>query len=501
MMTITLESLLHDIDNLPEPMNITVSGLSLDSRTVKKGEVFFACAKDAEIRAAHIKQALANGAEVIVQDSDTLQLHYEQNVWWLSLPDLAGRLGEMVARFYSHPSQHMPVIGVTGTNGKTSTTHYIAQYWHGLGKKAGVLGTVGNGVWGALHEGSLTTADPLTIQKNLRELIDQAVSLTAMEVSSHALAQGRVNGMQFAAAVFTNLTRDHLDYHGSMQAYASAKTRLFCEFALDHAIINLDDPFSDELLLKVKANKSIVGYTLSPLKAQSYNIPCVVVTNYVLNERGLSADIDSPWGQAHIQAQLLGAFNLSNCIAAIATLCALGVPLSELVALTPLLLPVTGRMQQLAHHHHSPNVVVDYAHTPDALDKALTALRAHMHGKGQLWCVFGCGGDRDHGKRPLMAKMAEILADRVVITSDNPRTESPEKIIEEITQGIKDRSTIHCEVDRAKAIQFAIAAAKPDDIVLLAGKGHETYQIIGHEYRSFSDVSHAQLALKKRGDK
>ncbi len=416
----TLKQILNAL-NLTIDVDIDILAITTDSRQVRPGTLF--CAVKGQDLNGHdfIPDAIARGASAVLSEKE--------------IPDLYHRLGALADFFYDEPSLHLKVIGVTGTNGKTSTTHYIAELLYLLGEKAAVIGTVGNGVWGNIVEGERTTPDVLSLHKLLREFVDHGAKWVVMEVSSHALNQNRVDGVRFYGAIFTNLTQDHLDYHKTMAAYGQAKAKLFARPELKIAVFNAEDPLSQTLIKN------------TPLTCQCffYNSEPVVQTN------------------------LLGRFNVSNLNAAFSMLGAAGFSLMHLQQRAALLHPVKGRMEGLRYPNR-PLIVIDYAHTPDALEKAILALKDY--GK-KIWVVFGCGGDRDPMKRPLMAKAAETFADEVIVTEDNSRTESIEQIFADIRAGFT-RPHPFME-DRTKAIHFALAQARPEDIILLAGKGHETY--------------------------
>lgn len=483
-------------DLLPEigaPLaNLPVTGLALDSRLVRAGNVFLAYPGEHVDGRLFIDQALANGAVAVIAESGFERA--DLGVPLLKIPDLRAQVSIIAGRFFDHPSRAVSVIGVTGTNGKTSSTQLLAQALRLAGQSCGVIGTLGNSLDGAISSSSLTTPDPIALQQQLAVWRDQGVAYAAMEVSSHGLAQGRVNGIQFRGAVFTNLSRDHLDFHGSMEKYGAAKSALFDMPALEFAAINRDDAFGAALADKLRARLPVFDFSL-------HGNAAIAVTRAEYRADGVTADIATPWGYLNARSHLLGDFNLSNLLAVIAVLGQMGFNTTQIEALLPKLKPIAGRMQRV-NANSDIEVVVDYAHTPDALEHALTALRQHCH--GNLWCVFGCGGDRDKGKRPLMGEIAARLADRVVLTSDNPRNENAQDIIDAIHEGfIKGHSGITgpaiIESDRASAIALAIKQAKAGDIVLLAGKGHEDYQLIGKDVRPFSDVTVARAALLARG--
>lgn len=464
-----------------------VSGLQLDSRQVQPGDLFFALAAE-PMRSRHIEQACSLGASCVVVDNTQPQPGLA-GVRLLPLEQPKLHLAEWAAQFYGHPSNALNLVGITGTNGKSTTAFLLAQLLEAVtGDKGGVVGTLGYGHWSQpLLDTGKTTPDAINLQRLLYHLVQSGVKQVAMEVSSHALDQGRCDKVKFDAAVFTNLTRDHLDYHGSMQEYAKAKAALFAWPQLPLAVINADDTYAQVMRAAVAGETQVLSYGLGETLAD------VTARNCQFSEAGVLFDLDTPWGACSIQSPLLGRFNLENLLASITTLLALHPQAwSRLPQLVAALQPVTGRMQVVPGPAYGPKVVVDYAHTPDALEKALAAVRAHATGK--IWVVFGCGGDRDRGKRALMAQAAQARADHIVITSDNPRTEDPEQILAEISRGFVAGNWQQI-TDRPAAIATAINAAAPADWVLIAGKGHETYQILGEKIIPMSDVEEAGRAL------
>jgi UDP-N-acetylmuramoyl-L-alanyl-D-glutamate--2,6-diaminopimelate ligase len=486
----TLGDLLPDL--APAHARVPVTGIAIDSRQVRSGDVFLAFPGEHVDGRLFVDQAIAAGAVAVV--AETGFVRDDLSVPLAIAMHLRARASEIAGRFYDQPSKAISVIGVTGTNGKTSCTQLLAQALHLAGQSCGVIGTLGNSLDGAISGGGLTTPDPIALQQQLAQWRDLGVAHTAMEVSSHGLAQGRVNGVQFRGAVFTNLSRDHLDFHGSMEKYGAAKSALFELPALEFAVLNRDDAFGAALADKLRARLPVFDYSL-------HGNAAIAVTEAKYRADGVDARITTPWGVISARSYLLGDFNLSNLLAVIAVLGQMGFSVAQIEALLPNLKPIAGRMQRIDTNgavdaNADIEVIVDYAHTPDALEHALSALRQHC--RGQLWCVFGCGGDRDKGKRPLMGEVAARLADRVVLTSDNPRSEDAQTIINEIRAGFSGAATI--ESDRATAIALAIAQARAGDIVLLAGKGHEDYQLIGAEVRPFSDSAVAAAALQARGD-
>ncbi len=471
---------------------LEAGGLQLDSRQVLPGDVFFALAAE-PLRSSHIEQALQKGAGWIVVD-DRQPLPNVPAHMLLALAEPKAQIAQWAADFYQHPSRAMTLISITGTNGKSTCAFLLAQLLEAVtGEKGGVIGTLGFGHWRAeLTDTGKTTPDAINLQRILRHLLDEGVTQVAMEVSSHALDQGRVEGVHFAGAVFTNLTRDHLDYHGDMASYAEAKARLFRWPGLPFAVFNADDPYSASMQLGMAPSTRVISYGHQGEENKEGQIE-VRAAQCCFTTAGITFDICSPWGTQRLSAPLLGQFNVENLLASLTSLLALYPEAwAHLPAITATLQPVTGRMHLINSPPAAPKVVVDYAHTPDALEKALAAVRVHAMGK--VWVVFGCGGDRDKGKRALMAQAAEAGADRVVITSDNPRTEDPQAILADIVAGLSHSPWL-LELDRKQAIAKTFAAAGLNDWVLLAGKGHETYQLIGERVIPLSDIAEAQGAL------
>jgi UDP-N-acetylmuramoyl-L-alanyl-D-glutamate--2,6-diaminopimelate ligase len=470
---------------------LPVAGLALDSRKVRPGDLFLAYPGEAGDGRAYIDQAIAAGAVAVLAEAGGEQV--ERRVPVLEIAGLRAEVGRIAARFFDDPSAAMAVVGVTGTNGKTSCTQLLGQALRLAGKQCGVIGTLGSSLDGSLDGGGLTTPDPLALQSRLASWSAQNVRDVAMEVSSHGLVQGRVNGVHFRGAVFTNLTRDHLDFHGSMENYGAAKVALFDVPGLQFAVLNQDDLFGAALAARLRGRvPNVVTFGF----AEGATVRAIAAT---YRADGVEAHVQTPWGTLRLRSGLLGDFNLSNLLAVIGVLGSLGVDARTMEAIAPKLEPIAGRMQRVAAAADI-EVIVDYAHTPDGLEHALTASRQHCH--GALWCVFGCGGDRDRGKRPLMGALAQKLADRVVLTSDNPRSEEPGEILADILTGINldgTSDTVQVEADRGRAIEFAIANAAAGDVILLAGKGHEDYQLIGGATLPFSDCAVAGAALAARG--
>ena len=470
--------------------DVIVRGLSLDSRAVVEGDAFVALQGSREHGLGFAASALARGARIVLAETApaAAQFAVAGDVLWID--GLREKLGAIAARFFGDPSRHLRVTGVTGTNGKTSIVQLLARAFAALGRRSATIGTLGAGLHGALDAGERTTPDAISQQRLLARFVEQGASDVAMEVSSHALDQGRVNGVQFRLAVFTNLTRDHLDYHGEMSAYAAAKRKLFEWPGLGSAVINIDDAFGRALSADLPAAVRCVRYAIDAEDAE------VRALDIDMHASGLRFLLRTPWGERRIESSLLGRFNVANLLAVAATLGALGHGFAEIVAALTGLEPVPGRMSRLGGGSGQPLVVIDYAHTPDALEQALSSLRAHC--AGALVCVFGCGGERDAGKRPQMAKIAERLADRIIVTDDNPRSEDGDAIVAAILGGFAQADAVVVERDRGHAIQRAIAGAGEDDVVLIAGKGHEPYQEVAGTRRPFDDLEVARCMLGAR---
>lgn len=461
--------------------DINIKELTLDSRTVAEGVLFFAIKGTHADGRNYIDNAIKNGANAVFATSETYELKWIGDIPVFYIPLLEKKVSAIAGYFYQNSVSDMKLIGITGTNGKTTTTHLIAMWLKLLNQLSSVMGTVGNGIFGQLVPSDNTTASAIDVQKNLAKFFHSGASVCAMEVSSHGLDQFRVEGLSFDAVAFLNLSRDHLDYHGSMENYEAAKWRLFSDIESKNKIINIDDPvgFRWQALLENSVAISVDVTKQQGSQAKRY----VFAKEIIYHPQGVQITIDSSFGSCVIDSKLLGAFNVTNLLTALATLLTLGYDFSELISVADQLKPVAGRMEVFAKIN-CPTVVVDYAHTPDALEKALDALKIHQ--TGRLWCVFGCGGDRDRGKRPIMGAVAESHADKVVITDDNPRTEDNQLITHDIVSGMTNLNHIVIN-DRIEAIKYAIMQADATDIILVAGKGHEDYQIIGHTKHDYSD--------------
>ena len=481
-----------DVGALLSSLNTSILGISSDSRQLQPGDAFAAYPGLHLDGRRYIPDAIARGAAAILWETRGFNWDRTWKVPHLPLEHLKARLGFFADFIYGHPSRDLWMVGVTGTNGKTSSAHWIANGLQDAGRRTAVLGTLGNGLLGGVEAGINTTPDGAYLHKLLAEYKASGASAAVMEVSSHGLDQGRVNGVAFDVALFTNLSRDHLDYHGSMADYGAAKAKLFTWPGLRVGVINSDDLFGQSL---IDAARGVSRQTLS----YGFGAADVLGTRLIASSAGLSFAVETPWGKGEIHSSLVGAFNASNLLGVLSVLLVSGVELESALASLAKFEAPPGRMERLGGGD-APLIVVDYAHTPDALDKVLTALRPAVDAGGELVCVFGCGGDRDRGKRPEMGRLAARLADRVVVTSDNPRHEDPAAIASEIVHGIRDTGNrrYSIELDRGAAIAAAIAAAKRGDVVLIAGKGHESYQERNGARQPFLDVGHAARALASR---
>ena len=487
--------------------------VSADSRQIQAGDIFFAypVGRRNALRDGrnYIAAALANGAAAVVFDpADGVADEYLDSPQCFAIENLAILVGKLCAEWYDYPSKKLNVIGVTGTNGKTSVTQWLSQALNDASHRTASMGTLGTGFPGALIQTGYTTPDAPLLQTQLKELLDTGAHQVAIEISSHALDQDRISGLDIHTAVFTNLTQDHLDYHGTMEEYAQTKAKLFQQPMIQNAIINFDDQFGRELALKLLATggPQVWGYALSKDAFAGFEkfgdrLKCVYSTDTVFTHTGYQSQFNcDEIGSATVQLAVLGEFNLSNCLAVWTVLLAQGFSSEEASKRMAKLSPVVGRMELIPLSKiqitEGPFIVVDYAHTPDALSKALGALRpiASQRG-GKLWCVFGCGGNRDSGKRSQMGRVAQEFADHIIITSDNPRSEDPTSIIAMIQAGMSG-SLLHVQtmLDRAAAIMAAVRHADIKDVVLVAGKGHESTQEINGKKFDFSDQEHIRLA-------
>jgi UDP-N-acetylmuramoyl-L-alanyl-D-glutamate--2,6-diaminopimelate ligase len=477
---IPLQEVIGDLDVVEVPASsgsIEISGVSDDSRTVCTGDLFVAVQGEASDGHDYVAAAAAAGAVAVVAER-----RVPAEVPVLVAQDLKRQRSAVADLVYGQPSAALTCVGVTGTNGKTSVACYIAELAVKLGKAAGYMGTIGWGEPGALSSASLTTESAIMVQARLAEFRDRGLDWAVLEVSSHALDQHRVDAVRFNYAVFTNLSRDHLDYHGDFQSYGRAKARLFRFPELAAAVINLDDEFGRQLAAELDGALEVLTYGASDAADVHWS-------DLQFHLGGVRGRLHSPWGQARFELPLYGDFSVANATAAVAVLCHAGWSLAEVVAVLADLTPVPGRVELFPG---APTLVVDYAHTPDALAKMLAALKPHLRpggaqGSGKLICLCGCGGDRDRGKRPLMAAAACANADEVWFTSDNPRTEDPAAIIEDMLRGVPEAYDVRVCVDRREAIEAAVRSAGPADLVVIAGKGHEDYQEVNGQKLPFDD--------------
>ncbi|RDZ27565.1 UDP-N-acetylmuramoyl-L-alanyl-D-glutamate--2,6-diaminopimelate ligase [Lysobacter silvisoli] len=483
-----LAELLPDVAAVPAELDIT--GLTLDSRAVRPGHAFVAIAGFGAHGLKFVAQARAAGATAVLFEPPAPEdLPAPDDA--IAVPGLRARLGELGDRFHGRVSEAMTMVGVTGTNGKTSTVQLLAQAWTLRGLRCGTIGTLGAGLYGQVVPTGFTTPLVLQLHQLLADMHDAGARAVAMEVSSHALDQGRVDGVHFDVGVFTNLTRDHLDYHGDMASYGAAKARLFDWPGLRAAAINLDDDYGRQLHAALPATVRAVG-----LSSRGADGATLSARELRLDNRGIGFELVADGGAWPVTSPLLGRFNVDNLLAVAGALYALGDAPERIADTLSRLQPIHGRMNRLGGESGRPLVVIDYAHTPDALEQALASLRGHA--RARLVCVFGCGGERDRGKRPQMAAIAEAGADLVVVTDDNPRRENGDAIVADIVAGFAHPERAIVLRDRAAAIARAVAEAGADDIVLVAGKGHEPYQEIDGVQHPFDDTDVARAALEAR---
>ena len=464
------------------------SKIVIDSRCVKEGDVFLALIGSQVDGREFISAAIEKGAKLIMSEANMDNVYYVHDIPVLEVSDIKEKLGFALLESSSIDLDDYNLVGVTGTNGKTSVSHYIAQIIDSLNSTAAVIGTIGIGRIGDLSPATHTTPDIITLYNNFDQLYQKGCNYQVMEVSSHALHQQRVAAAPFKVSVFTNLTRDHLDYHKTMENYGNAKLELFVNEKVQSKVINIDDQFSKTIIEHHKCG-TMLTYSLDNSSADLF---CEKI---LPNEHGFNVSINGKWGRKDFFIPLLGRFNISNLLASIGAVLSLGFNLDDIIRHISKIHPVSGRMQILAYSN-TPTIIVDYAHTPDALENALKSIHDHVPISGMVWCIFGCGGDRDEGKRPVMGKVASNLADKVVLTVDNPRFERPGNIIDDIKSGISGNSFFAYE-DRGEAILKTIEYASSNDIILIAGKGHETYQDIEGVRYDFNDVSVAIEGLKK----
>ena len=501
---------LHTMPTLAELLSghadapaIPIQGIASDSRRLQEGYLFLAVAGMTHHGLDFLDAAIAAGAAAVAWDASTGSAPPDIGVPVVAVDNLAAQLGDIADRFHGCPSAQLGVIGVTGTNGKTTVAWMIAEALGILGRKCGYLGTLGRGVDEIDGAEGMTTPPAVELHGRLAEFVDAEADYAALEVSSHALSQGRVDGVRFDTAIFTNLTRDHLDYHADMREYFESKARLFVEHAPANSIINIDGEYGEQLAARCGSNTIVVS---TQPDRRAHDGPHLVVTSVAAITQGSKVEFTSSWGAGAFTLPLPGEFNVANAAAVLALLLTTGVALQEACDAMSRVQAPPGRMQRVAVGAaertmqrvamEGPAVFVDYAHTPTAIESALLALRPHCHGR--LSCLFGCGGDRDAGKRPQMGAAAERHADCIVVTNDNPRSEDPRKIIDELVAGLSRPECATIIEDRAAAIAWVIEQAADDDVILLAGKGHEEYQEAGGVRAPFSDFHLAAAVLAAR---
>ena len=499
---VRLDILLKDLvaeDVLQSCSDVYVNNIVLDHRKANPGDLFIAYQGLSSHGLLHAQGAIDKGVSVILWDGecehkDEILQTVSRSALCLHCENLKQVSGVIASRYHDRPSRELNVIGVTGTDGKTSIAHFIAQCLDSHDVHCGVMGTLGNGFIHDLHPTGLTTADALKVQESLAEIKDAGAKHVVMEVSSHGLDQGRINGVEVKTAILSNFSQDHLDYHDTIEEYAQAKKKLFSVPGLKTAIINLDDEFGRELAKDCKSRLCVWGYSMqSDIQQTCECADYIIVTEKIeATETGYRLSVKTPKGSGSFDINLLGYFNVSNILASLAALLVSEVTFEEAIRKLSTVHPVSGRMEIIAVPDR-PIVIVDYAHTPQGLTAACSAVREHF--SGDMWCVFGCGGDRDKSKRPLMAKVAEKYADHIIVTSDNPRFEKPELIIEEIMSGFVKLDNVEVMQDRKSAIYKAVQAAKVGDVILLAGKGHEASQIVDDVHIAFDDRRVARESL------
>ena len=465
---------------------IDVTGVAIDSREVESGNLFIAYKGSIDNGIDYIDEAIQRGASAIIIDE--LQEFNPKSipVKYFRVTNLRKNAGHIISRFYGCPSKNINIVGVTGTNGKTTVSYIIAYANYKLKKNSAFIGTLGYGLFGQIETSKTTTPDAVTLH-SLFSRWETQVDSVAMEVSSHALDQGRVEGTEFDMAVFTNLSRDHLDYHNNIEDYINAKFSLFEKRSLKNAVINIEDSYGAMLIDRLPTSVNIFAYSNNKSNLKFYkrkNISFVYCESIEIYANAKSITIQSPWGAVNVRVNLLGEFNVANILAAFTVLCVSGLSIDKVAEALSSFTGLPGRMEVFSSQD-KPLIIIDYAHTPDALKKALTSLRDYC--KGQLFCIFGCGGGRDIGKRAQMGSIAESLSDHIVLTNDNPRDEPTDKIFSDILEGIQNKANVIVKPDRSDALITTFLEANKGDIILLAGKGHEVTQQIGANFIPFSD--------------
>ena len=484
---------LHSPQEAADWLRARVTGsLYADSRSVSQGDGFVAWPGAARDSRQYVNAALGFGVRACLVESRGVDAYKFSGDSIAAYSNLKNDAGPIAAAYFEHPSEKLQTIGITGTNGKTSIAWWLSHALGKLSRKCGLVGTLGIGAPSVITFNGMTTPDPILLQQQLRNFVNAGFAACAIEASSIGIAERRLDGMHFQVAVFTNFTQDHLDYHGSMQNYWAAKQALFDWPGLESAVINIDDPKGLELSLQLKTAGLDVWTVAINMPAR---LQALVIEQH---ESGVTLKVVEGHQRAIVKTRAIGLYNVTNLLGVIGAMRALGVTLED-AAMACIDLPaVPGRLNTLAQPG-APLVIIDYAHTPDALEKVLSALQPMARARGgQLWCVFGCGGDRDASKRPVMAAAAQKNADQIVVTSDNPRTENPADIISQVLAGLTLQASIHVQADRALAIYETITRAQHEDVVLLAGKGHEIYQEISGVKYPFDDSAHAKNAMDKR---
>lgn len=484
-----LSGLLQGISDLPDVDDVQVSGIASDSRMVKRGDLFIAYQNPDIV--SYVQSAVVAGAGAVLMEAAQVQDIPKYSIPVIALPELRVQAGLIAAKLLSYPTRDLHVVGVTGTNGKTTLTHLIAQAFElQHGGSSALIGTLGYGVVGQLEQGPNTTPEAVTLQNIFARLRRQGINKVAMEVSSHGLDQHRVVGTEFDIAVFTNLSRDHLDYHGTMDAYMRKKRQLFNDYPISGAVINLDDEYGRQLFKELQQKMQPIGYTL---RSDHMYEGSIVSARIIKNDpAGMELEVTSPWGNGILRSTMFGVFNASNLLGSVPALCLSGLSFADILSISPKCHTAPGRME-FCTRAGKPTVVIDYAHTPDSLLRVLQELRSLSIGK--LIIVFGCGGQRDKGKRSLMGQVAARFADHIFLTNDNPRNESPQEIIEDIANGIKQPAQFSKIIDRYQAITMALQYGSADDVVLIAGKGNEEYQQFAEAQIPFNDRQCVQEIL------
>ncbi len=475
---------------------LLINDIQLDSRRISPGALFVALKGGQDNGELYISSAVENGAAAVLVEGCHIPSMLNLEIPIVGVDDLKSKLAHVCLRFFGDVTNKMSVVGITGTNGKSSIASFTAQISALLGGESATVGTLGYGrIHQTMTETGMTTPDLVSCHRIFAELYEDGVRDVAIEVSSHGIAQNRIDQLSFRVAVISNITRDHLDYHGSFSAYADIKKSFLLSGDAQVAVVNIDDPECEKLAQELRQNhQALITYSVESADADI----SAKITSYT--QAGLLAHIVSPWGVADVDIPLVGKFNLGNLLAAIASNCAIGKNFDEVIGVISQVHPLEGRMQAVEINNDTslPRVYIDFAHTPDALEHVLKALKHHT--KNNLWVVFGCGGDRDSGKRAVMGEIAAKLADRVVLTSDNPRSEDPNKILADIMGGVDEQKPVEKVVERRNAISMAIGSCASNDLVLVAGKGHEEYQLVGSKKLPFSDYVVAKNALEQRRD-